>query len=118
MVGGSGVCYVGVFSLCVFMVAGPLVWHGVDGGKGDGGATGLVCGEVVVWEIPLLPERLVDGEWLETGILSNQILGSKHSWKHGFGIGWVKVKVVGVWLGCCEVAGCEIRVLAQRRWWI
>ena len=43
MVGGSGVCYVYVCSICVCMVVGPFVWHGVGQGKGGGGLAGLVA---------------------------------------------------------------------------
>ena len=35
------VCFVCVCSICVCMVVRPLVWHGVGGGKGDGGVVGL-----------------------------------------------------------------------------
>ena len=41
MVDGSGMCYVCV-SICVCMVVGPLVWHGVGGGKGDVGLAGMI----------------------------------------------------------------------------
>ena len=38
----SGVCYVCVFFHCVCKAVGPLVCHGVGGGKGDGDVAGLV----------------------------------------------------------------------------
>ena len=47
------VCVMCVFSICVCMVVGPLVWHGVGGGKGDGGVVGLVAVKLRFVKFPL-----------------------------------------------------------------
>ena len=41
------------FPICVGMVVGQLVWHGVDGGKGGGGVPGLVAVKLRCVKFPL-----------------------------------------------------------------
>ena len=55
MVDGSGMCCVCVFvfPICVCMVVGPFVWHGVGGGKGDWGVAGLVAVKLRFVKSPL-----------------------------------------------------------------
>ena len=47
------VCVVCVFSICVCMVVGPLVWHGVGGGKGDWDVAGLFAVKLQFGIFPL-----------------------------------------------------------------
>ena len=47
------VCVMCVFSICVWMVVGPLVWHGVGGGKVDVRVAGLVAVKLWFVKFPL-----------------------------------------------------------------